>query len=291
MKTNKTKCDGYSIVELLIVMALSLFVLAGMTIPINMLIHDTQDLIGSETLANHNIETRSFFKKSDINAKPLCLQELKTQLASDKLDAIVQQALAVTPTGQSLTIGTFNFLQPGTLNYGDMKIQEVTLSDFYMIKSHHGYYISQPAEINISDKKPMLMYNLSVNINTLLKPTADIGLQISSVRISLVIMQLQSGLRLVDCGVGSLARTTAAVDACKAFGPDFEYFVDRVKDNNELSGQCYIPIYDTSRQPAGFTADGTQKAQVTGYTPLRAFLCESVATKKSVDFSFCTGVN
>jgi type II secretory pathway pseudopilin PulG len=286
-----SRSHGYTILELLIVMGLSIFVLAGMTVPFHLIASDTQKLIGSESVANHNIESRTFLKKTDLTAKPYCMQMLKTQLTQDKMAVVIQSALTTTATYSEVSIGTFNYLNPTSLNYGDLKIQDVTLSDIYMIKSHHGYYISQPAEISIADKKPMLMYNLSVNLNTLFKPTSDIGLQNSAVRISLVIMQLQSGLRLVDCGVGSMARTTAAIDACKAFGPDFEYFADRVKDSDELSGQCYLPIYDADRQPAAFTPDGSTKAQVTGYTPLRAFLCESASTGKSVDFSFCTGVN
>lgn len=164
------------------------------------------------------------------------------------------------------------------------------MSEVFLVKSHHGYYISQPAEIKTADKKPILIYTISAYLNIYLKAVSEIATQRSQIRIALAIMRKGDERHLLDCGVGSLSRTTAVVDVCKSFGSDFEYFIDGQGDN-QFGGQCYAPIYDTVKQAPGFIADGNHRADVTGYTPLRGFLCEGAIERKSFDFHFCTGVN
>lgn len=292
MKFINTKC-GFSLVELLITIGVSSFLLGGIMLATNQLLMSNQDIMGNQKLASFNSEARSILKKSDVTARPYCMSQINTLLTAVLLDQIVQQALATTPSSNEITIGTFNILNSSSLNYDDFTVKSVALAQLRLIKPHKGFYISAPSEIGFADvnKKPIVVFSISADLVTYLQPVAAIGLQKSIVRINLAIMELNSSLKLLDCGVGSLARTTAIIDFCKSLGPDFEYFVDRVKDNSELSGQCYVPIYDVSQQASGFSADGQHRATVTGYTPLRAFLCESVKEQKSTDFPFCTGLN
>lgn len=312
--------SGFTLLEVMVTIGITLLLALGGLKLIQDTMTEFKEINESEAVASYNQDLRGWLKKSTASGEPLCMAKLRPLMDDTKLNSMITQVTSPTDPPLEIDLAEVNLLDSDSNRFGSFNIKNSSLDQFVLIQSNKGFRLSEPKEISSVDlaNQVVTFYIVSAKLNTYFetfnttsvpKTLAELKLQKdikkSVTQLSLAIMITDEGPLLVDCGRGSLARTTAVIDACKALGPDFEYFFDRsayqIKDSSgnfstgsqsTLNGQCYLPIYDPLQQATTpFIINGTNAAQITGYTPFRGFLCEPSLAGRSVDFSFCTGMN
>lgn len=330
---------GFTLVETLFVLGLSLIALVVGLKSIESVSLELLDVNRIEALSSYNTELRSWIRKLDLSAQPLCLQKFNSPALTAVLDsttlgkivdfarsaagdvstsAVVAAPVAGTatasPVSTELDLGEINLLAHPDKRYGNFSIKNSSLDNFLLLRAYPGFHLAEPDEVsslnvpNVDIKSAdNLLYVLTANLNTYFETFSQASpnrtleqlrgqkdAKKTVTKITLAIMKLGSGeLKLIDCGSGTLARTTAVVDVCKALGPDFEFVIDKSYYQSgggaATSGQCYLPLYEVDADSPAI-GDEDAVAPITGYIPFRGFLCEPSKEGKSVDFEFCTGM-
>ncbi len=287
---------GYTVVEILAVLFIASLATAGVASTALLLLTSSSKSLSWQSISTHRMEVRSYLKKEKTTGTPFCMDQFAAPLTGDILAKMIQSADnlrqpggAKNRDGFSIPLGKLDFTNPLNTSgmYGEsLEIQSTELTDFKIVKELSGFVVNSAAEIQAFGRsKVPILYIISASLTTTLNPIgrtppAPVA---SRVRVNFAIEAIdQTSYRLLDCGATVLARSTAFIESCKAFGEDFEY----VHERSNGRGQCYMPIYDPTRSGLGSTPNGQRLSAVTGYTPFRAFLCEGAFASKSVNFPF-----
>lgn len=310
--------NGYTLIEVLVVvvlMGLTSLAVVGIMSALNQSLSDSNQRM---ILSTFGMELKNHLGKTHTNGIGYCMfhptiagakfssKSLGTMLNSvgnAKLQQIISGAkanagdasLKVTLDNEILFTGNSIYGGDGLQKSADyLSLLKSELHSFVIRKTINAYVVNQPMAIVVSPSvgKSEYMFLVSALLeNQFYKgeiPSDPANLKAertgsSRIEVNFVIRNIGGTYSIVDCGMGTLARTTAFVESCKALGADFEYVVDRPTIPR---GQCYIPQY---YPVLGSSPDGLKEGVIRAYTPLRAFLCEGAFGGKSLNMPFCTG--
>ena len=308
---------GFSVPEVLTVVAIEAVAILVVIALVAQLLGSQVDTMNSQGVSTHELETRATMRlENSAHVNTVCFDTLKPLVIKSLpqiIDAAETNSKFVASTGQtngfSIDLKDPNgFIDFSNLaktadfqKYGNLSIVKTELTDFRVTRSIDGYTQNKPGYLPASfgTAKIPLMYIVSALVKTTFvkqgqQATADPKKYTSAVRINLAIRQVSKfgGFKFKSCGAKALAEITAPLEACKAFGEEFEYVYDQLDTDNE-KGQCYAPTYDpTKSNPVlGANPDGTRPVSPTGYAPLKHFFCEGAYAGKSFNNAFCTGSN
>lgn len=320
-----TENSGYTLIEVMVVVVLmgltSLAVVAVMNVMSNAL----TDSHNRMTASTFGMELRNHLDKiNPSNGVSYCMQHPSSGGGYSKsLGGMVSDLGTVkqiidgaqfkdNPGNQNLRIpidakvlftGESVYGGSGAAKSGDyLTLMNSELHSFIIRKRIMAYQISSPKLVlrSAHTPQPYIFLVSAVLENRFYKgavPTSVADRQqnrivTSKINVNFVVRHVVANSKpyeVIDCGIGTLARTTAFAESCRSLGADFEYVVDYPNGNpvgTRPTGQCYAPQY---RLLTGATPDGTKPGVVMAYAPIRAFLCESLFDGKSLNMPFCTG--
>lgn len=187
-----------------------------------------------------------------------------------------------------ISLGQVDLLQNEN-KFGVYTLENTFLKNFYLQNSREVYRKQEPGEVKKVNliKSGYVIQLIQADLFLQLRgPSSAQPETAKPVRMKFAILRQSDGNTLLSCGTGELSGVVSHVEACKAFGPDFEFIYDNF-DGQGGSGQCYAPLYDPVSIAA---ATGSEPMEPTSYTPLRATLCLLMQQGKSFTFPYCTGV-
>lgn len=322
MKLSNT--SGFTIIEVLTLIVIELIALMASAALVNMMMNAQVELTSSQGASSHELEARALMRRENAsNTNTLCYDELNTivtanlsqivNTAEHNSDIMIANSNAVNNFSINLqdSKGFIDFSNRNKTSdfqrYGTLHIIRTELTDFRINKKINGYALSTPQEFNIipgsvSLKFP-IMYIISANLKTtfvkkgnetLVATNPGTPTFTSNFRVNFAIRNIHrlGQYKHISCGTNSLAEITAPIEACKAFGEDYEFVYDQIATDPDR-GQCYMPVYDPkkSNPTLGSNPDGKTLVAPTGYSPLKLFFCQGAYAKKSFNNPFCTGVN
>lgn len=303
LMTNRNQRQGFTMVEVLAALFAGMVVVLGAGSVILIMAKNNQTFNDTQTASTNEMEVRNTLREVAQDGSPKCTGYFNSLLTPANLQSMIQAGIDQRNNKlNSLQIPLKNasgnyvdFVNPmnsASVIYGNLTIVDVELSNFRIAKDLKGYSLPSTSLFNKPSIKPSVMYVLAGQVKTSLGKIDPVSLKpvisaTSTVNVNFAVNNaVPATPALLDCGVGSLARTTAFVESCKAFGVDYEFVYDKTATDPKI-GQCYMPVYDASI--GANPVDGKTRMAPTGFAPFRYFLCAASFAGKSLNFPFCTG--